>query len=39
MSDGVHIGAQMHANCSDYAFKCFATHLSWGRQPINFPEL
>jgi len=35
---GVHIGAQMHANCSDQGFRCFATHLSWYRQPNNFPK-
>jgi len=35
---GVHIGAQRHANCSDQGFKCFATHLSWDRQPVNLPE-
>jgi len=31
-------GAQRHVNCSDQAFKCFATHILLGRQPINFPE-
>jgi len=35
---GVHIDAQRHANCSDQGLKCFAMHLSWDWQPINFPE-
>jgi len=36
---GVHIGTQKHANCSSQSLKCFTTHLSWDRQPINFPDL
>jgi len=35
---GVNSGAQRHTNYSDQSFKCFATHLSWDRQTINFPE-
>jgi len=33
---GVHIGARMHANCSDQGFKCFDTRSSWDRQPNHF---
>jgi len=34
---GVHIDTHRHANCSDQVLKCFATHLSWDRQPMNVP--
>jgi len=34
----MNIGAQTHVNCFDPGFTCCATHLSWNRQPVDFPE-
>ena len=35
---GCTLHRERHANCSNQGFKCFATHLSWDRQPSNFPK-